>query len=123
MKTKIRKYIAGGSVKYFYNISKKGKYKGKSASIAYEDLIELLKSISELEKRVEKDIVSSADYLENKFVTDDGLQLGYYINNKKNNWFLTLDKYGTNSTIFIKDISNIKEAFKEAKIRIDSLKL
>jgi len=37
VETKIRKLISGGEVRYFYQISKKGKYNNKTASIAHDE--------------------------------------------------------------------------------------
>src|SRR3972149_5330748 len=53
--TKIRKLISGGEVGYFYQISYQGKYDTKTASVAYEDLIEVLKAIQTLKADSEKD--------------------------------------------------------------------
>ncbi len=120
--TKIRKFISAGDVEYFYQISKEGKYDTKTASIAYEDLLEVIKAITTLKNEVTADQTLNPDYLENKFVTDDGFKLGYYINKGKLAWYLVLEKYGSGNTVFINDVSGIEAAFNTAKLKIEELK-
>jgi len=120
--TKIRKLISGSEIQLFYQISKKGKYDTKAASIAYEDLLEMIKALKTLEKDAITDKTINSDYLENKFVTDDGFKLGYYVSKGKIGWYLVLEKYGSDNTIFINDSEVIKHAFSIAKQKIEELK-
>jgi len=120
--TKIRKFVIGTDVKYFYQISNEGKYDTKTASIAYEDLIEVIKAIEPLKNSSNADLELNPDYLENKFVTEDGFQLGYYVSKGKLHWYLTLEKYGSGNTIFPHDFESIETAFNSAKNKIDELK-
>jgi hypothetical protein len=117
--TKIRKVINGTNSAYFYQISKEGKYSNSTASIEYNDLLEVLKA---LQPEVEKDIASNPDYLENKFVTVDGFQVGYYVSSGKASWYVRLEKYGSDNTLFIDNGATIETAFTEAKNKIDELK-
>jgi hypothetical protein len=119
---KVRKITSGGETKYFYQISNEGKYGTKTASIAYEDLIEMQKALASLESQASSDSNTSSDYIENKFVTDDGFQVGYYVSKGKLNWYMMLEKYGNGNTIFMKDASTIKQAFSAAKAKMDELK-
>ena len=120
--SKVRKLISGGEVGYFHQISIKGKYKNKTASIAYEDILEMLKAIQVLKKEALGDSQLNPDYLENKFITEDGFQLGYYVSKGKLGWYVVLDKYGSDNTLFLNDPSNIENAFQEAKTKIEGLK-
>lgn len=120
--TKIRKIINGASSAYFYQITKAGKYSNSTASIEYSDLLEVLKALTALQSEVENDIVSNPDYLENKFVTVDGFQVGYYVSAGKASWYIKLEKYGSDNTLFIADGNSIKTAFIDAKNKIDELK-
>lgn len=119
--TKVRKLIGGGDIGYFYQISYKGKYDTKKASIAYEDLLEVIKALQTLKSEGDSDIALNPDYLENKFVTDDGFQLGYYVSSGKMKWYMVLEKYGSGNTIFINDVSTIETALNGAKTKIESL--
>lgn len=120
--TRIRKLVSGTEVKYFYQISYESKYDTKTASIAYEDLLEVIKAIEPLKNSSKGDIELNPDYLENKFVTEDGFQLGYYVSKGKINWYLKLEKYGSSNTIFPSDFESIESAFNSAKQKIDELK-
>ena len=120
--TKIRKFIIGEDVEYFYQISKEGKYDTKTASIAYEDLLEVIKAITSLKNESTSDKILNPDYLENKFVTDDGFKVGYYISKGKLAWYLVLERYGSGNTIFVNDVSVIESAFNSAKQKIEELK-
>lgn len=121
--TRVRKVISGSDSKYFYQIESKGKYSSSTASIEYSDLIEVIKAIKTLNSDLANDIaLNPEDYLENKFTTSDGFQVGYLINNGKATWYLRLEKYGSDNTIFIKDGETIETAFSNAKTKIDELK-
>lgn len=120
--TRIRVLIQGSEKKYFYQIDKEDKYGTKKASVAYEDLLEIIKALQVLRTESEKDLVLNPDYLENKFVTGDGFQVGYYVSKGKLQWYVQLEKYGSGNSIFINDVSVIETAFGEAKTKIEEIK-
>ncbi len=120
--TKIRKIYSGGEVSLFYQVSNKGEYSTKTASIAYEDLIELQKALQKLALQSKEDINTHCDYLENKFVTIDGVKVGYYVSKGKLSWYMVLGKYGKGNSIFLKDFDTLKTAFDLAKGKMEELK-
>tara|TARA_R110002072_G_scaffold75624_5_gene177878 strand:- start:2031 stop:2579 length:549 start_codon:yes stop_codon:yes gene_type:complete len=120
--TRIRKIISGNNASYFYQIEKPNKYGNTTASIEYSDLLEVIKAFNSLKSEVEKDIITNPDYLENKFITEDGFQLGYFVKNGKATWYIKLEKYGSDKTLFIKDLEDIESNFIEAKNKIEELK-
>ncbi|MCH5719831.1 hypothetical protein [Niabella hibiscisoli] len=120
--TRVRKISNGSLSAYFYQIEKEGKYGDNTASIEYTDLIEVIKALKSLKSEVEKDIASKPDYLENKFITVDGFQVGYYVSGEKATWYIKLEKYGSDNTIFIKDGEDIEAPFNEARSKIEELK-
>jgi len=87
------------------------------------DLKEILKAIQTLKIESDNDKLSNPNYLENKFVTDDGFQVGYYVSKTKQKWYLVLEKYGTDNTIFIPDFSTLETAFNNAKREIELIKI
>jgi len=103
---------------------KSGQYSTNTASIEYSDLLEVIKALKTLQFEEPKDIASNPDYLENKFITVDGFEIGYFVDKGKSTWYLKLKKYGNdNNTLFIKDgSSNIETAFNDAKTKIEELK-
>ncbi|WP_417558360.1 hypothetical protein [Mesoflavibacter zeaxanthinifaciens] len=120
-KTRIRKLNSGDHVGYFYQIQKPGKYGESTASIEYSDLLELIKAFNSLKTEVDKDVSLNPDYLENKFITTDGFQLGYFVNKGKATWYMRLEKYGSDKTLYIKDLEKIDANFNEAKNKIEEL--
>lgn len=116
--TRIRRVYAGDQIVYFYQIENSN----STASIEYSDLLEVVKAFNALKSEVEKDVESNPDYLENKFVTADGFQIGYFVDKGKATWYLKLEKYGTENTLFIKDERTIEEALNGAKSKIEELK-
>lgn len=120
--TKVRRIINGVTSTYFYQISKAGKYSNSTASIEFSDLIEVLKALKALQPEIEKDIALNPNYLENKFVTVDGFQVGYYVSGGKATWYMKLEKYGSENTLFIDNGLTIETAFTEAKSKIEELK-
>lgn len=120
--TRIRKLTSGEIEKYFYQIEKPGKYGNSTASIEYSDLLEVIKALNSLKSEVETDIKNNPDYLENKFITDDGFQLGYFVSKGKATWYIKLEKYGSDSTLYIRDLEKIVSNFLEAKSKIEEIK-
>ena len=121
--TRIRKFDNGGDGRFFYQISKSGQYSTNTASIEYSDLIEVIKALKVLKADEEKDVASNPDYLENKFTTVDGFQVGYYVDKGKSMWYLKLEKYGSdNNTLYLRDGNIIETAFNDAKAKMDELK-
>ena len=120
--SRIRRVKSGSKVGHFHQLTMKGKYGSKSASIAYEDVVEIQKAIVVLEKEAQKDVAISSDYLENKFISEDGVELGYYVSKGELGWYIKLDKYGTDNTLFFKDLASVKATFQEAKDKIEEVK-
>ncbi|MDW3651878.1 MAG: hypothetical protein R8P61_32680 [Bacteroidia bacterium] len=118
--TKVREIKRGGQTMYFYQISKADKYSTHIASIAYEDLLEVIKAMEALVEESAKD-ATSTKYIENKFVTDDGFQVGYFVSKGKLSWYLKLKRYGKN-TLFLKNLESIQLSFNQAKNVIDQMK-
>ncbi len=120
--TRIRKIINGSESMYFYQISKEGKYSSNTASIEHRDLVETIKAIKVLKSQQEQDVSSNPDYLENKFTTSDGFQVGYYVSKGRATWFVKLERYGSDNTLFLKESDDIETTFTEAKKKIEELK-
>ncbi len=120
--TRVRKITNGSNVPLIvYQIVKEGKYSNSTASIDYVDLVEILKALKTLKSDVITD-VSSTNYIENKFVSTDGFQLGYYISGGKSVWYIQLEKYGTDKTVFIDNVDTIETAMNNAKIKMEEIK-
>lgn len=122
VETRIRKINSGQLKGYFFQIEKAGKYSSSTASVEYADLVEIIKAFGSLKADVESDLALNPDYLENKFITVDGFQVGYLLQKGKVIWYLKLEKYGSDSTAFIADANDLEIAFNDAKTKIEELK-
>jgi len=120
--TRIRVLKSGNNNVYFYQIEKEGKYNSTTASIEYSDLLEVIKALKTLKSEVDSDIQSNPDYLENKFITTDGFQIGYYVSKGKSTWYIRLEKYGSDNTLFFNSVVGIEQSMENAKTKIDELK-
>lgn len=108
---------------YFYRIEEADTRSSVAhiAMIEYSDLVEINKALVKLTSEVESDIVTNPDYLENKFITTDGFQVGYYVNKGSAHWYLKLERYSS-STVFVKNQEVLVEAFTNAQKKIEELK-
>lgn len=119
LQVKVRRATMGGESAYFLLLIKEDKYGDKSAAIAEEDLKEVLKAFENIIEQSASES-SNADYLENKFTTDDGFQIGY-AKGKSITWFVTLERYGK-STVLFDNPDGIKSTLANAIIKIEELK-
>ena len=93
--TGIRTIMGSDRNAYFYRIKEPETNRSvvHIAMIEYSDLVEVNKALAKLVGEVDADCAANSDYLENKFVTDDGFQVGYYVSKGKANWYLKLERY------------------------------
>ena len=118
---KVRRATSQDEVAFFLMFIKEDKYSDKSAAIAEDDLQDIMDALENLIEK-SKNETSTADYLENKFTTEDGFQIGYGGSDPSSPlWFMTLEKYGK-STILFKSHEPIKKALQEGIDKISSLK-
>lgn len=120
--TRIRRVINGEQTFYFYQIDKTGLYSRSIASIEYSDLLEIIKALDSLVAEVDKDVASNPDYLENKFITVDGFQIGYFVSKGKSTWYIKLEQHGTENTLLLESAASIGIALDGAKSKIEELK-
>ena len=115
--------IKSGNNAYFYRLEKPetSSSTAKIAMIEYSDLVEINKALTKLASEVEADVASDPDYLENKFRTVDGFEVGYYVSKGEANWYLKLERYSS-STVFVKNQTLVIDAFKNAQAKIEELK-
>lgn len=66
-----------------------------------------------------KIVESNPDYFENKLISKEWFQIGYFVSIKKATWYPKLEKYGNYNTVFNEIVSSIDNAFSEPKSKID----
>lgn len=123
LETGVRVIEGNATNVYFYRMEKASTSttSAKIAMIEYSDLVEINKALVQLQNSASTDISLSCDYLENKFKTVDGFEVGYYVDKGTATWFLKLERYSS-STVFVKDKDAIVNAFKGAQMKIEELK-
>ena len=102
----------------FVVLSRETKYSKAIGSISEDELIEILDALATLSEIVVTE-TNTANYTENKYISKDGFQIGYYLNKKgKAQWFVTLEKYASGKTFFLKNSEDIKEGFLAAQNKL-----
>lgn len=120
VRSKVITVESGGEKKYFFMIFiEMGEYDDLTTMIAEEDITELIKALKSLKQSVTADVKSSPDYLVNKFVTEEGFQVGYRVSEEKITWFIVLEN---SNRIFLRNVDIIENALTTALEKIDTLK-
>lgn len=121
--TSVRVIVRGDTYQYYYRIEKPETSSSieKIAMIEYSDLVEINKALQILRNEAIEDLQLNPDYLENKFVTDDGVAIGYYVSEGKTTWYIKLERY-TSSTIFPRNEKIIFDNFQSAQQKIEEVK-
>lgn len=121
--TSVRIVIGENENKYYYRIEKPETSSSSSriAMIEYSDLVEINKALEKILSEVDSDIAANPDYLENRFITEDDVRVGYYISKGKATWFLRLTDYN-NSTAYFKEHTVLVQNLKDAQAKIEELK-
>ncbi len=123
LQTGIRTIMRGSENAYFYRLEEPETSRSVAhiAMIEYSDLVEINKAVSRLVADVDADVAANPDYLENKFKTSDGFEVGYYVSKQKAHWYIKLERYSS-STVFLKNQQDVVDAFKAAQEKIEELK-
>lgn len=123
LSTSVRTVMGEQNNSYFYRIEEAETSRSIShiAMIEYSDLVEINKALAKLVAEVDADCSANPDYLENRFVTNDGFQIGYYVSKGKASWYMKLERY-SNSTVFVKNAESLTTNFLDAQKKIEELK-
>ena len=108
---------------YFYRIEEPETNRSVAhiAMIEYSDLVEINKALAKLVTEADTDCSANPDYLENRFVTNDGFEIGYYVSKGKASWYMKLERYSS-STVFVKNAESLTTNFQDAQKKIEELK-
>ena len=121
VKLKVRVFEAGDERQLFYEVYNADIDNMYVAWIAEEDLSDLINALQGLKQSAIKDAQSNPDYLENRFVTEDGFSVGYYISEGQPSWYFSFGEIGSGSDVFFDDVATIENLLKQAKDKMDSL--
>ena len=127
----VRQVMIGNETSLFLRLTYQGYQRPERvAFIAYEDVVEIEKALTELVKQSENDTTGDAYYLENKFKTKDDFHIGYYISkstSKKGEesnelrWYVDLDNRYNYSTAFFPNSNGLIELFNSAIQKMNEL--
>lgn len=120
----IRTVMGEQNNSYFYRIEdpETNRSVAHIAMIEYSDLVEINKALAKLVAEVDADCTANPDYLENRFVSNDGFEIGYYVSKGKANWYMKLERYSS-STVFVKNAESLTTNFQDAQKKIEELKV
>lgn len=129
---KVREVMVGNNKSLFLHLSRKPYERPERvAFIAYEDVVEISKALTELVKQSNNDSTGDANYLENKFRTKDDFYIGYYIDktvSKKGEesnelrWYVCLDDRYNYSTAFFPNPDGLVSLFETAIQKMEVIK-
>ena len=113
-KCKIRTFFRNGINSYFLIL-------GDTYKIEYSDLVEINKAFDKFYKEVDADCALKPEYLENKYITDDGFKIGYYVKKGKPTWFVDLNIYSVQGFGELKKPFDFSEGLKNAQSEIEKM--
>jgi hypothetical protein len=87
--------------------------------IREDHLVELIDSIYEMERAVQIDLKTDADYLESKFILFDNSSLGYFVSGGALKWFIDFDEVNEDSVVQFPEIHETKRALEIALEKIE----
>ena len=107
-------------------------WNGQISTICYLDVIALIKSSKQLQESFANEDTSPENecrYIENKYATDDYLDVGYFLRKKslksekfKSKWFVDLDTRKPYNTNYLQSLDPFIKLLEEALIMMDELR-
>lgn len=108
--TRIRKVVVDGETKYYYQISPGVRV----GSVDPREFVALVKAFESLKSQVQADTKAKIDYVENKYMTEDGIQIGYFVEKGRVTWFVGLDRFNIGRSLRLKSLESLEESLREA---------
>ncbi len=117
----IRVAEVSNSVLYFFHLEMaSGSYNTYSSTIEYSAFKEMYRAFTTLKESAEKEDIDNIDYLENHYSTEDGFKIGYYVSQKAITWFLRLDRFSSESSLYL-EVEEIENLFANAQQKFNEL--
>lgn len=122
IESSIRTFYNNGGNSYFLVLEPPFIGGKKRIMIEYSDLLEVNKAIDKFFKEVDSDCASDPDYLENKYITEDGFKIGYYVEKGKAHWIVDFDTSSPTPLLEIKKPYEFAKGLKDAQNEIEKMK-
>lgn len=107
--------------RFFYKLSIKAQYGDKSAVIAKEDLLEIYKALMSLKRQSQQESTTELAHRERYFKTIDGFQIGYYQIGTEQTFFIDLNNYQSDDTLYFVSHRRLDIAMEQAIEKISEL--
>lgn len=123
----VREVITEQNVDYFLLISTYSSLIKKTyrSAFTYDEVVTILMQLQQFEKEILNDQhkIQFADYIENKYRTEDNYAVGYWVSKDgKTKWFIQVDEYSNYGVIDFKDFEDLYNVFLGGQSKIDELK-
>jgi len=92
---------------------------GGKAFVHQNDLSVIISNLEKLKTEQQSDLAKNRKYIENKFISDDGLIIGYTVSGGKLNWVITDTKFKL--SVEVPDYQSLITIFKSVKKKIASI--
>ncbi|MBK6915299.1 MAG: hypothetical protein IPH11_17150 [Ignavibacteriales bacterium] len=110
----VRKLIINNEPHYFYYISIHSRW-GNDVALTYDDFLALSEAMEKLKKDSAQDLALHLYYLENKFITEDGFELGYSIDSDKLTWYLVDNRFTSKNILLLSNLEILENSMKLAE--------
>lgn len=107
---------------YYFRLEQKATSSehGDMAMIEYGDVVDINNAIETMLHDYKFDKAARQDYIENKYITEDGFEVGYVISKNDSYWFVKLN-WHSNNIITMNTKDNLVKVFKNAQIKMEAL--
>lgn len=119
LKTCIRTLKLGDNTSYLYVIKKANI--SSNVVIRDSDVVAINKALDKFIREVDADCVIETDYIENKYITENGFEIGYFVSDGKATWYMKLERENK-KLVEIKDPIELSQTFHVAQKTIERLK-
>ncbi len=121
VEAKVVKLTSAKGSQFFYSLSIKAQYGDKSAIIAKEDLTEISKALITIINQSKQESTMELEYRERYFETNDGFKIGYYQIGTNQTFFIDLNGYQSDDTVYFAGFRKLELAISQAIVRISEL--
>lgn len=118
--SRIRRISYKSDVNYYYQLFREVDNLTVTASISHKELPNFEKALIDLIADAPKELTTS-DYRENRYITNDGIHIGYSTKGVKLTWYIRVEKLGPDDYFFINKIDNLLTSIKDAGVKIKEL--
>ncbi len=121
----VRRVESKADIVYYLRINVINNSLSYSATFNEDEIHNVINAIQQFKQEIfsDKEKVKTAKYIENKYITSDGYQIGYFVKRDgKYKWFIDVSKYSKYGIEFFNEVLPIETTFKQAVKKIETIK-